>query len=304
MPKVKKTLLLAVAASVLCGCMNQDVPERGSLQHFFNLGKSSRGFRSGTVTNIRHLALEELALSIGAQCGLQQRGRGINHMLKRHAKDLDQTFNFHAMLLKHNVLPPVLLDGHSTINIDKPNMIRLTDRTYTIHKQARFVSAPPNWRQYLIMEYRDPEQPHPSVLPQNRAERRVWQAAMRKGYEKGLKQADSIFRENLARLQQDFEGMINYRKLLAQGMVSAPYVAKLDLGITGNAERMDINDQVLHITAMPAMQINGSRWKAAVTPDKLRRDHGQVHANGKHGMQGKHVSANAPREKHLFKQRG
>ena len=71
-----------------------------------------------------------------------------------------------------------------------------------------------------------------------------------------------IFTDNLARLKRDYAGMVLYKKLLAQHMVSAPFVARTELGVTGGGSDMRINDQVLRITALPSLQSNSRKWKA------------------------------------------
>ncbi len=56
--------------------------------------------------------------------------------------------------------------------------------------------------------------------------------------------------------------MILYRKLLAQNIVSPPFVSRADLGITGGGDRLRINDQVLRITAVSELKPNSKVWKA------------------------------------------
>ena len=60
-------------------------------------------------------------------------------------------------------------------------------------------------------------------------------------------------------------GMVLYRELLAEHMVSPPYVAKAQLGVTGDATQLRINDQVLRITAQSALQPNPSKWMPVIT---------------------------------------
>ena len=88
--------------------------------------------------------------------------------------------------------------------------------------------------------------------------------SVRVGWEKGLQQAYSIFQQNLARLKRDYRGMVLYRKLLQEKMISPPFVARTELGITGNGSDMRINDQVLRIVELPKLQSNGRNWRAVV----------------------------------------
>ena len=81
------------------------------------------------------------------------------------------------------------------------------------------------------MSYKKPSLPNKSLLPTNRAEAYAWDEYLQDGWKQGLRQANDIFSANLNRLKRDFTGMVLYRKLLAQDMISSPTVAKADLGV-------------------------------------------------------------------------
>lgn len=217
------------------------------------------------VSAIRLQALQETALSVSAQSALAWRSKQINAVVEQNDENLRRVFDFNSMLLPDNVLPPVLAEGRDTMRIDGDSAIRLADRTYKIISQARFVTTPPNWRQYLVMHYQPPPRPDNTLLPLTKRERETWKKYSAIGWKEGVQQANTIFAENLARLKRDYKGMALYRSLLAQNMVSMPYVAKSSLGITGNGEDMRINDQVLRITALPALQTNARRWTPAMS---------------------------------------
>ena len=63
--------------------------------------------------------------------------------------------------------------------------------------------------------------------------------------------------------------MVLYRKMLAQDMVSAPFVAKADLGVTGDAKEMRIDDRILRITAHSQLQTDSSKWQP-ISPIRSR----------------------------------
>ena len=217
---------------------------------------------------IRNQALSEVALSLGAQSGLAARAKIIDDQLTRQARSLDTIFDFKSLILANNVLPPVLLQGNNTLNLANSQAIRVSDRTYKLAKQARFITTPPNWRQYLWLDYKKPEAPHNSMLPKDRDEHQVWCYFAERGWQNGVEQADTILTENIARIKEDFTGMILYRKLLAMNMVSPPYISHTDLGITGNGDELHIDDRVLRITALPALNVNSDEWRAAVAKDE------------------------------------
>lgn len=221
-----------------------------------------------SVSAMRIQSIRDSALSMGARGGLASRAKQINCILTKHEALLFRVFNFNAMLLDKNVLPPVLIEGRNTLNLTGTDAIRISDRLYQILAQAKFVTAAPIWRDYLWMAYTDPEMPDKSLLPRTRPERALWKRYINEGWAAGIQQGDLIFRENLGRLKRDYEGMLRYRTLLAQNMVSPPYVAQLDLGVTGCGTDMAVNDRVLRITAFPALQCDSRNWKAEIIPNE------------------------------------
>jgi defect-in-organelle-trafficking protein DotC len=214
--------------------------------------------------SLRMKILQDSAMSLGAQGGLAWASDQTNAHLNRDRKYLDTIYNFDAMVLSHGVIPPVLEVGDNSLNLDDPNTVRVADRTYKIVKQARFATTPPNWREYLLLTYSKPELPDKSLMPRNSMEQEVWKKYLRDGWEKGISQGASIFQQNLALLKRDYRGMVLYRKLLQEKMISPPFVARTELGVTGNGNDMRINDQVLRIVELPQLQTNSRGWKAIV----------------------------------------
>lgn len=220
--------------------------------------------RRTELSGMRAKSLQDTAMSLGAQGGLAWASEQINVFLQRDYKYLGTIFNFDAMVLSHGVMPPVLVEGDFSLNLNDPNTIRVADRTYKIVQQARFATTPPHWREYLWMSFDKPPLPNRTLLPKSDEEQKVWKKGINLGWEKGIEQAYSIFNQNLARLKRDYRGMALYRKLLQEKMISPPFVSRTELGITGDGEDMRINDQVLRIVEHPKLQTNSSGWKAIV----------------------------------------
>lgn len=262
------------AALVLSACApgnhranNTDMTSLPSLQAMANTSTTNQANRPG-MGKIREMGLKETALSLGAQAGLAWRAKIIDEQLTAQARSLDTVYDFNSLVLEHNILPPVLIEGRNTLNLADTQTIRISDRTYKVLKQARFVTTPPTWRQYLWMDFVQPETPNVTLLPKTREERQLWAFYVARGWQNGVEQANTIMEENLSRIKEDFGGMILYRKLLAMNMVSAPFVSHTDLGITGDASEIHIDDRVLRITALPALNINSDEWRAAVAKDE------------------------------------
>lgn len=214
--------------------------------------------------NIRMTAIKDTALSLGAQAGLAARSKVIDQRLLAQANNLSSSFNFSALVLNNSVLPPVLVQSDESISIDGTDALRISDHTYKIEQQAEFVTSPPTWRNYLWMSYDKPEPPNALLLPKNSTERDLWQREIAKGWDDGIGQANTIYAQNLAKLRRDFTGMLLYRQLLDEKMISRPYVATDAQGVTGDGSQMSINDRVLRISAKPQLQTNSSEWKPII----------------------------------------
>lgn len=274
--RIATFLTLILATLITTGCTTaQTVKE----QHISNAAPSNApslaqlGYvqfnqlptANAKVNKIRLAALRETATTLGAQGALAWRGEHIDVALEKQAAYLDHVFNFNQLLLKHSVLPPVLTESQSNFNLANNDTIRMADKTYKIVSPARFVTTPPTWRNYLWLSFKKPDVPDSTLLPVNKAEARIWNFYIRIGWKEGLQQANDIFAANLSRLKRDYLGMVLYRKLLAQGIITSPQISKADLGVTGNADQLRINDEIMRITAHSALQPNSNKWKPILT---------------------------------------
>jgi defect-in-organelle-trafficking protein DotC len=266
---MQKTLKLMILSSclVFAGCASmggnsQSNVNTANLETLQSLEKQS-GTIGTSVGQIRADALKDTALSLGAQGGLAYRSKQLNEMTLENQSSLDQVFNFQRLMLDHGVLPPVLEEADKSLSLDGPTAIRLSGRIYRIEQQAQFVTTPPNWRQYLLLNFDKPGVPSDTLLPKNSQERDLWKKYIAQGWQEGINQADNIYTDNLARLKRDYKGMMLYRTLLTQNIVSQPYVAQANLGVTSNKDHSElyINDRVLRITALPQLNANSKEWK-------------------------------------------
>lgn len=267
----KTSLIVCVLTLLLSACFNKEAAndinintsDLRNLESLHNNPRSPSNTRK-SLSPYRARMLKDTALALGAQGALAYTSRDITAKMENDRIYLDTIFNFSGMMLSHGVLPPVLEEGDYTLNLEDPNTIRVSDRTYKIIQPARFATTPPNWREYLIVHYDNPALPNRSLLPRNAEESKVWREGIRIGWDKGIEQAHMIFQQNLARLKRDFRGMALYRKLLQHKMISAPFVARTELGITGDGNDMRINDQVLRIVEPSQLQTSGENWKAVI----------------------------------------
>lgn len=265
-----KHILISVAFLLLTACsrhqqnLDVDTTNISSLESVRVQPIPKDGDGAIGLSNLRGKSLRDSAMSLGAQGGLAWASKQMNEKLEKDSKYLDTIYNFYAMVLSHGVIPPVLEQGNNSLNLADPNTIRVADRTYKIIAQARFSTTPPNWRNYLKLNYSKPALPDKTLLPKTDDEQKIWKEGINAGWQKGIEQSYSIFQQNLARLKRDFNGMVLYRNLLQKKMISAPFVARTELGVTGDGSDMRVNDQVLRIVELPKLQTNSKDWRAVV----------------------------------------
>jgi defect-in-organelle-trafficking protein DotC len=221
-----------------------------------------------TGLQLRQEALHEAAVSFGARGGLARRTWEIMQELRLHAAALDRTFDFSRLLVPVSsgllMEPPIVSEADdASVVAERGQEAAVANKIYRINQNARIVTTPRNWRAYLERDWGDVTPPPSILLPQDDDERDEWTGWVEIGWREGYKQADDIFQADLDRLVRDFTGMVRYRSLLAQGIISAPYAAHQDRGVTGGGNEMRVGDQAITITGASQLNPNAMRWTPA-----------------------------------------
>ena len=223
--------------------------------------KTGEEAKKAQVSDMRKAALTEVATNLGATNGLQFRMEEKQKEVNGNAASLDEMFPFSTLTIDNGVMAPVLEEGQGNYSQHSPDEITVSDKKYRIVAPAKFVSVYPDWRQYLLFKYPAQELPPSSFLPQNDGEKAVWDAAVKVGWDRGVRQAEEIYQASYNRLVRDFKGMRLYKILLAEGLITPTLVAGQNLGVTGGGKEMDVNKQVFRITDHSALNPNSSDWK-------------------------------------------
>jgi len=231
-------------------------------------GPSEIKKESALPIDIRKEALKEAALSYGARGGLASRTYEISQRLKLRESYLDKIYNFRELLIAApsglQMEPPIISESLDALLIEGDGQkAAVSDAVFNISKNVRIVSAARNWHQYLEREWGVVEEPPEILRPINAEERKLWRELVEKGWKEGIIQADEIFEQDLAQLNADFRGMVRYRKLLAQNMVSPPFAQQLDRGVTGDGNTMRVGDRAVSITAEPKLISGSEQWRPA-----------------------------------------
>jgi defect-in-organelle-trafficking protein DotC len=218
--------------------------------------------------DIRRDAVIEAALSFGARGGLSMRTYEINVELERQTGAMDKIYNFRSLLVAAPsgllIEPPVISESIDAMIIDTDGQsAAVSDRIYNINKNAKIVTTSRDWREYLKRDWGKVKNPPDILMPQDDEERAIWKEKVAEGWKSGYAQADETFEADLARLVADFSGMVRYRKLLAQGMVSPPYANQVDRGVTGGGYQMRVGDRAIQLTGTPQLISGHDQWKPA-----------------------------------------
>lgn len=262
--------LTFVNAGMVLASDKKDLAPPMSLRELQNIEKESPlgEEETGLPLDIRRDAIKEAAISLGARGGLAWKSYDIRQELERRSRSLDKVFNFRQLLIAAPsgllIEPPIISESINDMLIESDGQqAAVSDRMYNIINNARIVSTARTWRTYLERDWGEVIPPPDVLRPEDEEERALWTELVSKGWEEGVRQADEIFQDDLNMLTADFEGMIRYRTLLTQGMVSQPYALQVDRGITGDGNEMRIGDRAIQITGVPELMTGSNEWQPA-----------------------------------------
>ena len=222
----------------------------------------------GLPFDIRGEAMREAALSYGARGGLSWRTWHIQQELGGRASYMDRVFDFRQLLIAAPsgllIEPPVVSEAENAMLINASGTeAAVADRTYDISVDARIVGTARSWRNYVERDWGEVTPPPDILRPNDEYEREKWIAWVREGWERGVDQADEIFQDDLNELMADYQGMVRYRMLLAQGIITPPYALQIDRGITGGGRNLRVGDRAVQITGMPEFVPGAETWQPA-----------------------------------------
>lgn len=215
--------------------------ESGKTAEKESAGKGSMDvFKPGMV---RIQAIKKLGITLGAQEGYKWHYEHINATLNKNAKTLDGIFDFSHLITKDGVLYPVIERADNAMNImGGGRAARMTKVVWRISEPARIIGGRPDWRQWLVAEPRVSIKDIPeTMMPFDENEEKAWRESICEGFMMGSAQARIEFMDRLNDLTHDIRGMLRFRYLVDQGVVSEPVVVKGDLGVTYEEGKRKVN---------------------------------------------------------------
>ena len=213
----------------------------------------------------RRAAMRGAAISFGMQSGLVRRAFELGQVLDRYARQLDRVYRFDRVLIERDgfqVLPPVVVETTRAFRRDEAGRRAATARrVLRIERPAEVVSRAPGWRGYFERSWESPRAPSAVLFPRNPEERALWRAWVREGWAEGTGLAEDVFAADLDRLNRDFEGVVRWRVLEAQRMVTAPQLGVTRRAVVGGGREMRVDEREIAIEVDARLNPIAEDWR-------------------------------------------
>lgn len=244
------------------------------------------------LSNKHNIAIRDASMAIGAQHGYIHEMNRLRKMLISEEKTWDDLFSFKD-LMRFSIdgekslyfLPAVIHESHNvTSQSDDFSRILVSGQYYEIHKRERLVTAPPDWREYLLFDIPvDASKPVGALLPKTPEEQRLWADGSREGWEAGIIQANAEMLARIRNMGSDYIGMIKYIRLVAENKIKPSYVALATQGVINQGKSIHLDQKVFAITDTAEFNGNTSDWEPISldprhgyrTPDENRQINGE-----------------------------
>ena len=221
-----------------------------------------------TFIRQRREAIQDEAQSLGAQAGLAWRINTIERVMSHPdvRSMADRIFDFNRVMSEQSILLPVISEAREAFEASPDGQqARRSQTSWEIVEPARIVLSPMTWQEYLFLVHEErPVRASTGLMPYNPGEELLWRTGLCAGFEHGAVQGDLIFQDSLIELVRDYTGMLRFRMLAAQKIVSMPEVYEGRLGVTMNGQRLHVDDRMIQITAPVRFQ-DVEQWEPAQT---------------------------------------
>lgn len=220
--------------------------------------------------NPRYDSIYMEGIKFGTQAGLYYRATQVNQFIERNKSYFARIANFQPLLLANGrVVPPIITETKNQVNNESRYTLRSVDRAYQIQEQARVINTPLTWMEYLLVNPPKPILPNETLLPLNDKEDYYWRDGIERGWVYGLTQANSIYIENIRKMERDYIGMVRFHLMLERGLISNPISSSVNLGVTGTDKDMNVNEVIFNIDQVPKFNRDAETWKALPEVDDL-----------------------------------
>ena len=209
------------------------------------------------LSNYHLQVLSETAKAYGFQAGFSfQYSKFMREVEEKRAK-FSQIFDFRRLLLNDMVLPPVIMATGQAMLVESPILAKEVEAQYKIVADARIISQPPTFADYLWAETQVLK-PHKAVTPKTKAETSLWTKSFDAGFDAGIEHAYSVFEQAMDKLIADYRGILQFKLLAKRGLVSLPILASGEPTVQVGDKVLAVNQKIFRIT-MPAAFIRSGK---------------------------------------------
>lgn len=269
MKLIMTTFLVAIT---LTGCVATRPPSPSSpgaappdMQAWLNPERP----RPDGISQTRWQMLTDAGKTLGFRGGKAQRAWELTQALNARETTLNALYDFRPLISPEGWLPPVVDEAQDVAHIT-PDQIRTSSKVWSIIRPERFVSNPPGWRNWLLRGLATTASPGSEglVVPEDRAQRQVWETALSNGWQEGRENADMTLEANMNQLTRDYRGMMLFTLLWRQGMISRPEVSDQQQTVTGTGQKLVTGDRVRRLKTHAEFELQKSRWRPAINTQK------------------------------------
>lgn len=225
---------------------------------------------------LRRQALKEAAQSYGSQMGYARRAWEIMEILRSHSARLGTVYDFSRVTAAAPagsgvVVPPVVSRDFAAYEGDlEGTEAAVADEYLTLIRPGTLRPVQPTWRDWLLFGSSVVKRPALSLWPKDSTERDLFEGWFVEGWQAGMELATAEMSARLDRINRDYVGMLQYRRLVALGMMERIVLREWDHGITGSASEMRIGSRTVRIVSPAEFSLDPRTWSAAVVSDADR----------------------------------
>ena len=199
----------------------------------------------------RRAAMRDAAISFGMQSGLVRRTHELRELLEGFERQLDRIYRFDRLLITRDgflVSPPVVVETNAAFRLAEHGKRAATARrVLRIAREAEVLGGPPGWREYFERTWEAPRPPSAVLFPRTPDEEPLWREWVSEGWSEGTRLAEDTFESDLDRLNRDFVGIVTWRILERQRIVTAPGVEVTSTAVVGGGAEMRVDARELEI---------------------------------------------------------
>ena len=219
------------------------------------------------VAALRARTLRDAALERGSRMGYARRVWEIRQDLRRRAAELEREFAFERVVADAPagagyVVPPIVVRAFDAFRTEGGGTrASVSDEYLAIAAPGRLAPAAPSWRDYLLFDAPKEEAAPAPPAPADARERDLFSKWLEEGWQAGAAAAEDERRRRLARLRRDYGGMLQYRRLVALGMMDRIVVRDADFGVTGGGGEMRVGSRTVRIVSEAEFSADPRRWR-------------------------------------------